>query len=106
MTRGGAGEFPAEVADSLEDMCGCHTLMNGGQQVQLPLLPAPGGTLFLQYSDMNRSFSGGTLGQAIENQVNQLAMPPGSCPFPGSDQDILQNWFSQGRPDGANYTPL
>lgn len=98
--------FPNEVADVLEDYCGCHTLMSGGQNVEWPSLPAPGGTLFLQYSDLNRPFQGGTLGQGIEAEVNQLAMPPGSCRWPGAAADILDNWFAQGQPTGANYVPL
>jgi hypothetical protein len=106
MGRGnGAGVFPPEVADALEDLCGCHTLMSNAQNLEWPSLLAPGGSLFLEYSDLNRSLGGSTLGAAIRAEVEQLAMPPGSCPYPSGPAAVLSNWFAQGMPDGANYDP-
>jgi hypothetical protein len=100
-----AGVFPAAIADVLEDNCGCHTLMSGGQNLEWENFQAPGGTLFLQYADLSRPFESGTLGQAIESEVRGSRMPVGSCPRPPELAEVLLPWFDQGMPDGANYVP-
>lgn len=105
MTKGDALDLvPAIVGDMLEDYCGCHTLMNNGQNLKYEFLKAPGGTLFLDYDDLNRSFGGGTLGEAMSFQViGNHAMPPGSCAFPDEPEAILSKWFEEGMPDGATF---
>ena len=98
------GLFPTIVGEALEDYCGCHTLMNNGQNLKYMFLNAPGGTLFLEYADMGRSFGGGTLGDAIFQQVvGNGAMPPGSCYFPEEPDAILVKWLTDGMPDGSAF---
>jgi hypothetical protein len=99
------GQFPTQIADVLEDNCGCHTLENGGQNVEWTSFQAPGGSLFLQHADLSRAFESGTLGQAIETQVRGYTMPVGSCPHPAIIMEVLIPWFDQGMPDGASYVP-
>ncbi|MGH1344539.1 MAG: hypothetical protein ACRBN8_23470 [Nannocystales bacterium] len=100
-----AGLFPVSVGEALEDYCGCHTLMSNAQNIEHPGLEAPGGTLFLEYADIGRSFGGGTLGQAMAEEVYGYAMPPGSCSYPGDPAGILAKWFDEGMPDGTNFSP-
>ncbi len=100
-----AGLFPTSVGEALEDYCGCHTLSSNAQNVHHPGLLAPGGSLFLEYADMSRGFGGGTLGQAIAEEVQGYAMPPGSCSYPPDPAAVLEKWFEDGLPDGANFTP-
>ncbi len=100
-----AGLFPVSVGEALEDYCGCHTLMSNAQNVEHTGLKAPGGTLFLEYADIGRPFAGGTLGQAMAEEVLGYAMPPGSCSYPGDPASILSKWFEEDMPDGANFTP-
>lgn len=100
-----AGLFPVSVGDTLEDYCGCHTLMSNAQNIEHSGLEAPGGTLFLEYADIGRPFGGGTLGQAMADEVYGYAMPPGSCSYPGDPAGILAKWFEEGMPDGTNFTP-
>lgn len=99
------GVFHPAVADALEDWCGCHTLENNDQNVQHPGLKAPGGTLFMDFEDIGRSHGGGTLGQSLAQAVYDYGMPPGSCSFPSDAQALLEQWFSEGFPDGANFVP-
>lgn len=101
-----AGVFPPEVAEAIEDYCGCHTLMNNSQNLEWPGLLAPAGSLILEYSDLDNPVDGTTLGAAMQAEIASFAMPPGSCPWPGSAAAIFSNWFDQGMPDGANYVPL
>lgn len=100
-----AGLFPVSVGEALEDYCGCHTLMSNAQNIEHPGLEAPGGTLFVEYADIGRPFGGGTLGQAMADEVFGYAMPPGSCSYPGDPAGILSKWFEEGMPDGTNFTP-
>lgn len=100
-----AGLFPVSVGETLEDYCGCHTLMGNEQNVEHEGLAAPGGSLFLEYADIGRPFGGGTLGQAMADEVYGYAMPPGSCSYPGDPAGILSKWFEEGMPDGTNFTP-
>ncbi len=100
-----AGVFPTSVGETLEDYCGCHTLSSNAQNVEHPGLLAPGGTLFLDYADIGRAFGGGTLGQAMAEEVYGYAMPPGSCSYPSEPAAILSKWFDEGLPDGSNFTP-
>ncbi len=100
-----AGLFPVSVGEALEDFCGCHTLMSNAQNIEHPGLEAPGGTLFLEYSDIGRPFGGGTLGDAMAEEVFGYAMPPGSCSYPSDPANILRKWFEEGMPDGSNFTP-
>ncbi len=101
-----AGKFPIVIADALEDYCGCHTLENNNQNIKYMFLKAPGGSLFLTYDDLCRNFGGGTLGQAMAEQVTvSHAMPPGSCSFPDEPDELLSAWFDAGMPDGATYDP-
>ncbi len=100
-----AGLFPVSVGEALEDYCGCHTLMSNAQNVEHTGLEAPGGSLFLEYADIGRSFGGGTLGEAMAEEVFGYAMPPGSCSYPGDPAGILSKWFEEGMPDGANFSP-
>ena len=100
----GAGMFPTIVGDTLEDYCGCHTLMSNDQNLKYMFLKAPGGTLFLDYSDMTRAYGAGTLGSAIVEQVTVThAMPPGSCYFPPDPEAVLVKWLGDGLPDGATF---
>ena len=99
------GVFHPAIADALEDWCGCHTLENNNQNVQHPGLRAPGGTLFMDFEDMSRPNGGGTLGQAMAQAVADYGMPPGSCSFPSDAQTLLEQWFAEGFPDGANFVP-
>lgn len=100
-----AGVFPVSVGEALEDYCGCHTLMSNSQNVEQTGLKAPGGSLFLEYADIGRPFGGGTLGQAMAEEVFGYGMPPGSCSYPSDPAGILQKWFEEGTPDGSNFTP-
>ncbi len=100
-----AGMFPTSVGDALEDYCGCHTLMSNAQNIEHEFLQAPGGTLFLDYADVQRSFGAGTLGQAMADEVYGYTMPPGSCSFPAEASAVLFKWFREGMPDGTNFTP-
>lgn len=102
-----AGRFPLVVGEALEANCGCHTLANRNLNTELPGLLAPGGTLFLEYADMSRPAGGTTLGLLIEEAVfGSFSMPPGSCPAMSSDDTaVLQAWFDQGLPDGADFNP-
>lgn len=97
--------FPPAVADALEDRCGCHTLMNNGQNVEHGALLAPGGTLWLTLADLEKPFKGGTLVAAMADEVAGLRMPPGSCAFPSEAAATLQAWFDAGHPSGAAYPP-
>lgn len=97
--------FPPVVADALEDWCGCHTLESNNQNVEHTGLLAPGGTLFMTFEDISRPSGGGTLGDAFATAVAEYSMPPGSCSFPSDGQTILEAWFEQGFPDGANFVP-
>lgn len=98
------GKFPVLVGDTLEDYCGCHTLNNNGENLKFMYLKAPGGTLWLNYDDLSRSFGGGTLGQAMSEQVVvSKAMPPGSCSYPDEPAAVLRKWFEDGMPDGATF---
>lgn len=101
-----AGVFPTVVGDTLEDFCGCHTLMSNGQNVEHAGLKPPGNSLWLDYADLERPVGGGTLGQAMADEVMNYGMPPGSCSYPGSAADVLEAWFAQGMPDGANFTEM
>ncbi|MBV1860677.1 MAG: hypothetical protein KUG77_19845 [Nannocystaceae bacterium] len=100
-----AGLFPVSVGETLEDYCGCHTLTSNAQNVEHTGLKAPGGTLFLDYSDIGRSFGGGTLGQAMAEEVFGYAMPPGSCSYPSDAAGVLRKWFEEDMPDGSNFAP-
>lgn len=99
------GVFHPAIADALEDWCGCHTLENNEQNVQHSGLRAPGGTLFMDFEDISRPSGGGTLGQAMAQAVADYGMPPGSCSFPSDAQTLLEQWFAEGFPDGANFVP-
>lgn len=99
------GRIPVIVGETLEDYCGCHTLMSNNQNLKFQFLKAPGSTLFLSYDDLSRPFSGGTLGEAMAEQVLGNTMPPGSCSFPGEPTAILDQWFNEGMPDGATFEP-
>ncbi len=100
-----AGLFPTVVGDALEDFCGCHTLMSNAQNVEHAGLKPPGNSLWLEYADLQRPVGGGTLGQAMAEEVLDRGMPPGSCPYPEPAADVLEAWFLQGMPDGANFSP-
>lgn len=102
LPRGDAGEFPAPVADVLEDYCGCHTLSDNSENIEWKFLLPPGGTLFLSYADLSRSYQGSTLGETM-GAVTLKEMPPGSCPRPSGPLAVLTDWFEQGLPDGADY---
>lgn len=104
LSRGDVGEFPAPVADVLEDYCGCHTLADNSENIEWKFLLPPEGTLFLSYADLSRSYQGSTLGQTM-GAVTLKDMPPGSCPRPSGPLAVLTEWFEQGLPDGANYVP-
>jgi hypothetical protein len=99
------GLVPTVVGDALEDYCGCHTLMDGAQNVELPFQSAPGGTLFLRHDDFFRPYKNTTLGEACASEVRGFRMPTGSCPFPDSAADLLMKWFDDGMPDGATFEP-
>ncbi len=102
LTRGEAGQFPVEVANALEDYCGCHTLANNRQNIEWEFLRPPGNTLFLAYDDLSRSYEGSTLGQAMAVAVAG-GMPPGSCPHPEEPLALLAAWFQEGMPDAVEY---
>lgn len=97
--------FPPEIADALEDWCGCHTVESNAQNVEHPGLHPPGNTLFQSFEDISRPHDGGTLGEAMAQSVQEYGMPPGSCSFPSESQDLLEAWFAAGFPDGANFAP-
>lgn len=99
------GLFPTSVGHALEDFCGCHTLMTNAQNVEHGGLKAPGNTLWLEYADLQRIVDGGTLGQAMAEEVLSRGMPPGSCSYPEPAADLLEKWFAEGLPDGSNFSP-
>jgi hypothetical protein len=106
VTKGdGPGLIPTLVGDALEDYCGCHTLMNSAQNVELPFQRAPAGSLFLTLDDFSRSYKSTTLGEACGTEVRGYRMPTGSCPFPDSAADLIVKWFDDGMPDGATFEP-
>lgn len=98
-----AGKIPLQVGVVLEERCGCHTLADRTLNVEYPALLAPADTLLLDYGDLARPVGGTTLGELMEEAVLvTLSMPPGSCPvIPVEDLALLEQWFLDGRPDGA-----
>ena len=103
----GDDAYPDDVAEALEDYCGCHTLNNGGQNIKWEYLKAPGGTLFTQFSHLQNGCCGGmSLGDAMAWQVVMShSMPPGSCYFPEEPDELLSNWFNDGLPTGSTWVP-
>jgi hypothetical protein len=99
------GLIPTTVGDALEDYCGCHTVMSNAQNVELPFLRPPSGSLFLSREDLLKSYKGSTLGQVSGTQIRTYKMPPGSCPFPDWAAELLTKWFDDGMPDGATFEP-
>lgn len=99
------GVFPPSIADAFENSCGCHTLESNAQNMEHPGLLAPGGTLFLEYADMQRPSGGGTFGQRLQQAIDDGGMPPGSCSFPSEREALLIQWFSEGMPDGSVFVP-
>lgn len=102
-----AGKIPQLVGVVIEERCGCHTLADRTLNTKFPELLAPAGTLLLAYDDLSRPLSGGTLGAKMQNSVlGVMSMPPGSCPsIPADDLAVLEKWFLDGRPDGADFVP-
>jgi len=98
-----AGKIPLIVGTILEERCGCHTLTDRTLNVEYPALLPPVDTLWLDYGDFSRSVDGTTLGELMEEAVLVTqGMPPGSCPaIPDDDRAVLEQWFLDGRPDGA-----
>jgi hypothetical protein len=98
-----AGKIPLVVGTILEERCGCHTLADRTLNVEFPALLPPEETLLLDYGDLSRSIGSTTLGELMEEAVLvTLSMPPGSCPaIPEDDRAVLEQWFLDGRPDGA-----
>jgi hypothetical protein len=98
-----AGKIPLLVGTILEERCGCHTLADRTLNVEYPALLPPVETLLLDYGDLSRPVGGTTLGELMEEAVLvTLSMPPGSCPaIPEDDRAVLEQWFLDGRPDGA-----
>jgi len=103
----GDDSYPEDVAEALEDYCGCHTINSNNQNIKWEYLKAPGGTLFLQYSDLQKGCCGGmSLGDAMAYQVVMShSMPPGSCYFPPEPDELLSKWFTDGMPTGSTWTP-
>lgn len=99
------GVFPPSIADAFENSCGCHTLESNAQNMEHTGLLAPGGTLFLEYADMQRPSGGGTFGQRLQQAIDDGGMPPGSCSFPREREALLVQWFSEGMPDGSVFVP-
>lgn len=99
------GVFPPSIADALENSCGCHTLESNAQNLEHTGLLAPGGTLFLEYADMHRPAGDGTFGQRLQDAIDDGGMPPGSCSFPEEREALLNQWFSEGMPDGSVFVP-
>ncbi len=98
----GAGQIPTVVGVVLEERCGCHTLSDRELNTKFPDLLAPGGSLFLDYGDTT------AMGATLEDVIfGIMSMPPGSCPtIPADDRAVLDQWFSDGQPDGATFEPL
>lgn len=103
----GDDAYPDDVAEALEDYCGCHTINNGGQNIKWEYLKAPGGTLFTQFSHLQNGCCGGmSLGDAMAWQVVMShSMPPGSCYFPPEPDELLSKWFNDGLPTGSTWVP-
>jgi hypothetical protein len=102
-----AGKFPLGVGVILEERCGCHTLADNALNTKFPALAVPVDTLLLDYGDLARPYEGSTLGAKMQTAVlDVMSMPPGSCPsIPDDELTVLEKWFLDGRPDGAEFVP-
>jgi hypothetical protein len=102
-----AGKIPSLVGVVLEERCGCHTLADRTLNTAFPKLLAPADTLLLDYGDLAQPVGGSTLGAQMQAEVLEvMSMPPGSCPpIPVDDLAMLEKWFLDGRPDGAEFVP-
>lgn len=102
-----AGKIPQLVGVVIEERCGCHTLADRTLNTKFPALLAPANTLLLAYDDLSRPIGGSTLGARMQSSVfGAMSMPPGSCPsIPADDLAVLEKWFLDGRPDGADFEP-
>lgn len=97
----GVGQIPQPVGVVLEERCGCHTLADRELNTKFPALRPVAGTLFLDHGDTL------SLGAQLEDTIfGTMSMPPGSCPaIPADDLAVLDQWFSDGQPDGATFEP-
>lgn len=102
-----AGKIPQAVGVVLEERCGCHTLADRTLNTKYPALLAPAGSLLLDYADLGQPLDGTTLGAVMDDEIFVvMSMPPGSCPsIPADDLALLQKWFLDGLPDGAEFVP-